>query len=34
VRVHDLPRTARGKVRAIVSMRDASSPGTSAPVLS
>jgi phenylacetate-CoA ligase len=32
VRVHDLPRTARGKVRAIVSMSDASSQGTSAAV--
>jgi acyl-coenzyme A synthetase/AMP-(fatty) acid ligase len=32
VRVHDLPRTARGKVRAILSMSDASSQGTSAAV--
>ena len=34
MRVHDLPRTARGKVRAIVSMSGASPQGTSASVLS
>lgn len=32
VAVHDLPRTARGKVRAIVPMSDASSHGTSAAI--
>jgi phenylacetate-CoA ligase len=34
VRVHDLPRTARGKVRAIVSMSDASAQGSPTAVLS
>jgi acyl-coenzyme A synthetase/AMP-(fatty) acid ligase len=33
-RVNDLPRTARGKVRAIVSMSDTPSHGTSSAVLS
>lgn len=33
-RVHDLPRTSRGKVRAIVPLDDAAAPGTPTPALS